>query len=454
MYGNGAGGLTRECVTTFLARGEAACAASGEALGKLQEEIQIEAPEAVFVARQPIFDRKNEVWGYELLFRNSASAPTAVFSDDNVATSKVIGDGFHLARPSVNPNFKILINFPRDLLLEGAAFTLPPELCIIELLETIMPEPEVLRVVDELRQAGYKIALDDYFGQPEFGPLLARADIVKVDILGRDPAHIIRVFNQLKPYGCQILAEKVESRVIYDLCKKLGFHLFQGFFFSRPEIIPGKKLSSSEGAKLRLLNEIGKTDFDLRKLAGIIAHDLSISYRLLRYINSVHFSRPYRVDSIKQALNLLGQRQLSQWLRVTVLSDLDAGRKTQVVAATSVQRARFLETLVVHLDPAPHQAETMFMIGLFSLLDVLLCMPMEQALADLPLEDEVKRPLLGEECPAREWLRFLEHFERANWDEVVGKLGTSGLSTATASRLYVDALTWTRNILDPVDGEA
>ncbi len=417
-------------------------------MGFARENSLPDALEPVFVARQPIFDRKGEIWGYELLFRGSSSASEACFRDDNVATSKVIGDGFFLTKPSINPNFKILINFPRDLLLSGAAFTLPPELCVIELLESIKPDPEVLAVCDELRRAGYGIALDDYMGQPDFGPLLARADIVKVDILNRQPAHVIRVFNQLKPFGCALLAEKVENRKIHELCHRLGFDLFQGFFFARPELIPGKKLSASEASKLRLLGEMNREFYDLRALAGIIARDISISYRLLRYINSVHFSRPYRVDSIQQALNLLGQRQLSQWLRVTVLSDLDAGRRTKVTATSAVQRARFLETLALRLR-APLAPETMFILGLFSLLDALLGMPMAEALEDLPLDEEVKRTLLGEKTQAREWLDFVERFERADWKSVLETLHGKGISSEVISKLYIDAMTWTKEVLDP-----
>jgi EAL and modified HD-GYP domain-containing signal transduction protein len=401
----------------------------------------------IFVAKQPIFDRKGQIWGFELLFRGSGHAGTAQFIDADVATSQVLSDGFFLAAPGIEAGKRVLINFPEQMLLSGAGFTLPSERCVIEILESVKPTPEVVEACRELKKAGFQLALDDYVGQPGYEELVVLADIVKVDILGRKPDEVIKTFNKLKPYGCKLLAEKVESRKIFELTRKLGFDYFQGFFFKKPEIIPGKKISAGEASKIKLMQEIGKEDLDFKALADAVSHDLSISYRLLRYVNSAYFGQARKVESLVHAIMILGQKQFVRWLRVILLSDMDATGNSQAVAMTSVQRARFLELLGesekrVHLQP-----EAMFFIGIFSLLDVLLGMPMDEALKELPLSDVVKDALLGRDEKARFWLELVEHYEQAHWDEISAMIKEMRLNPLNTSLLYVEAMKWTREVL-------
>jgi EAL and modified HD-GYP domain-containing signal transduction protein len=404
---------------------------------------------AIFVARQPIFDRKSRIWGYELLFRSAAEAHEAQFDNSDQATSKVIADGFFMAKPGIESGAKMLINFPRNLLLEGAAYTLPKETCIIEILETVDPEPEILAALTDLKKAGYQLALDDYVGQPGFEQIIALADIVKVDIYGRNPQEVAAIVGGLRPYGVQLLAEKIEDRVIYRVCERLGFDFFQGFFFRKPEIIPGKKLGTGEMTKLQLLQELGKEDLDVRDIAEIIGRDISISYRLLRYINSAHFSPRFKIESITHALTMIGQRQLAQWLRVVLLADLDTTGNSQVVAMTSVQRAKFLELLTVSGSVAGYAPESMFLLGLFSMLETLLGIPMRELLEQLPLEEEIKRALVGDESPLRTWLELVEAYENAKWDTVERILKERRLWPIETSRQYIEAMKWTREILSP-----
>ncbi len=410
---------------------------------ELEQDIQ----RPVFVARQPVFDRDRNIWGFELLFRRTGLSETAEIHDPDVATSMVISDGFHLARPAMPTGAKALINFPTGLLLQGAALALPPESCVIELLESVPPTPEVLDACDKLRDAGYAIALDDYIGRPGLGPLLAKADIVKMDVRGASPQRIIRLFNELKVYGCKILAEKVEEPVLYELCRDLGFDMFQGFFFSKPEIIPGKKLSPAESTRLRLLQEIGCGDHDPGRLSEIISQDISISYKLLRHINSMHFNLSSRVDSIDRAASLMGPKRLLQWLRVNLLSELDAGRGAPLVAATAAQRARFLETLAGCGSTPPLPPSGMFLLGLLSLLDALLAMPMAAALEELPLHESLSAPLLGEPGPAADWLDIAARFERAEWDAVIERLRAVDIPAETAGKRYAEAMAWAKDIL-------
>jgi EAL and modified HD-GYP domain-containing signal transduction protein len=404
---------------------------------------------AIFVARQPIFDRKSRIWGYELLFRSAADEHEAKVGDSDQATSQVIADGFFMAKPGIESGAKMLINFPRNLLLEGAAYTLPKESCIIEILETVDPEPEILAALGELKKAGYQLALDDYVGQPGYEDIIALADIVKVDIYGRTPQDVAAIVAGLRPYGVQLLAEKIEDRIIYRVCERLGFDFFQGFFFRKPEIIPGKKLGTGEMTKLQLLQKLGKEDLDVRDISEIIGRDISISYRLLRYINSAHFSPRFKIESITHALTMIGQRQLSQWLRVVLLADLDTAGNSQVVAMTSVQRAKFLELLTLSGSVAGHSPESMFLLGLFSMLETLLGMPMNELLAQLPLDEDIKQALAGEDSSLRVWLELVEAYENAKWDVVERILKDRRLWPIETSRQYIEAMKWTREILSP-----
>jgi len=408
----------------------------------------------IFVAKQPIFDRKGQIWGFELLFRGSGQAGKAQFVDEDVATSQVLCDGFFLAAPSIEKGKCVLINFPEQMILSGAAHTLPSDKCIIEILETVEPSPEIIAACQDLKKAGFKLALDDFVGRPGYEELIRLADIVKVDILGQTPQQVIKIFNTLKPYGCKLLAEKIENRKIFELTRKLGFDYFQGFFFRKPEIIPGKKISSNETSKLKLMQEIGKEDFDFKELAKTISHDLSISYRLLRYVNSAYFGQAKKVESLVQAIMILGQKQIVRWLRVIILSDMDAMGNAQAAALTSVQRARFLELLGESDKQIPISSESMFFMGIFSMLDVLLGIPMEEVLKELPLSEDVKDALLGRDLKARFWLELVENFEQAHWDKISQMIKEKNLNPWETSLLYIEAMKWTREILgETVRGE-
>ena len=400
----------------------------------------------IFVAKQPIFDRQGMIWGFELLFRAAADAQRAEFPNADSATSQVLSDGFFLAQPGIERDKHILINFPKDMLLCGAAYTLPTDMCIIEILESVEPEPEIIETCLALKKAGFKLALDDYVSQPGYEQLIELADIVKVDILGQRPDQVIHIFNTLKPYGCKLLAEKVEDRRFFDLTRKLGFDYFQGFFFRKPEIIQGKKISSNETTKLKLMQELGKEDFDFKALADTISKDLSISYRLLRYVNSAYFGQSKKVESLLQAIVILGQKQFARWLRVIILSDMDSSQKAQAAAMSSVQRARFLELLRESDNRIFLSPESMFFLGIFSMLDVLLGVPMAELLKELPLDDEVKSALLRMDIPSRFWLDLVENYEQANWEKISDMLRERNLNPLNTSLIYVEAMKWTREI--------
>jgi len=410
----------------------------------------IEGPyEPVFVARQPIFDRTQRIWGYELLFRHSDTAAVARFPDPDEATAKVIADGYTLAAAGLPSESRLLINFPRNLLLNDTIYALPPKVCVIEILETVHPEPEIVEALAAAKRAGYTLALDDFVGQPGFEAFLRLADIVKVEVLGMTREQMARIAEMLHDGKTMLLAEKVEDRETFEHLQQLGFHLFQGFFFSRPEIVPGRKISSSSLTKLQLLQELGKDDYEVKDLAEIISTDVSLSYRLLNYLNSPAFSLRRHIETIHQAITILGSRSTRQWLMVIVLSDLSPSPSASVLGLQSIHRARFLQLAAD--DPevkTPFDGERMFLLGLLSLLDVLLASPMEEVIGNMPLDTDIKAALRDQENDCHTWLEVVRAIESASWKRAACLLELCGMGQKKAARLHAAAGAWANDILN------
>lgn len=408
---------------------------------------------AIFVARQPIFDAQEQVWAYELLFRSSAQAKTAAVTEDDLATASVIADGFSLAFSGMDKSRKAFINFPQRLLLDGSVYAMPKEICVVEVLETITPTPEMVTALRRIKEHGYVIALDDYVGQPGFENVIPLADIVKVEVLGMEPERMRYISADLRRHGCRLLAEKVEDRATYDLTRSFGFSLFQGYFFSRPEMVTGSKVPTPVLAKMRLLRALTGDDYDVRELSHVISSDPSVSYRLLNFINSAAFSLRSKIQSIQQALTLLGKQQIKQWFLAVIVSDFDSSSKVQEAAFSSLQRARYLESMAKLLDERAFPPESLFLMGLFSKLDVLLGQPMNKLLENIPLDKNVEAALLSKPTPYWSWLSLVEDIEIGNWEDVEEFLENRGLDRDTSATNYAESISWTQTLLKCKNGE-
>jgi len=402
--------------------------------------------ESIFVARQPVFHPDETVWGYELLFRSSEEN-VAIVTDENEATSSVIADGLSMAMDGLPIDTHILINFPEQMLIDDAGFALPKEGCIIEVLENVRPNKKTLAAVRRLKKAGYTIAVDDYFGQPQLKPFIDLADIVKIDILelNSDPALIAKAIEAVPVSGVLLLAEKVEDVETFNALKGMGFSLFQGFFFSKPEIIPGKKLSSNEMTKLQLLSELSG-DFEPRRLAEILQSDPNLSYRLFRYINSVGFGLRSKVTSLKRAIDMMGMLQAKQWLRAAVLADMNTSPKAGELAYMAVQRAKFLETVCANSKGGICAPDSMFITGLFSLLDAMLGVDMNTILEKLPLDDSIITGLT-EDGDVRELLILAQSYEHGHWADAERRLKRLQMDNLHADLLYARSRNWAQKML-------
>jgi len=402
--------------------------------------------ESLFIARQPVFRPDETVWGYELLFR-SGQENVAVISDESQATASVIADGMALATEGMDNKAKILINFPEKLLVEDAGFALPKERCVVEILENVRPGKDTLAATRRLKDAGYTLAVDDFVGQKELRPFVELADIVKVDVLAldADPARIKQQLAGL-PGSVTLLAEKVEDHKTFRTLRDMGFSLFQGFFFSRPEIIPGRKLTAAETTKLQVLGELAKPDFEPSRLAAILRSDPSLTYRLFRYINSVGFGLVQKITSTKRALDMMGMIQSKQWLRSVVIADLNPSPKAAELAYMAVHRAKFLESICSSSNRNVCEPDTLFMTGLFSLLDAMLGMSMRDILKSLPLEESVVEALDGN-GDLYDLLRLAASYERGLWGETAQRLKRLSLDSSEAELLYIQSRSWAQKML-------
>jgi EAL and modified HD-GYP domain-containing signal transduction protein len=403
--------------------------------------------EPVFVARQPILDREARVFGYELLFRLAASASTAQMADAGTATAKVIVDGFPLALETMVEPKKMFINFPADLLLKQAPLALPQDLCVVEILEDVPPSREVLAACRAIKNAGYLLAVDDFVGQPELAPFLDMADIVKVDVLGMSPERMAQVAKPLLAREVALLAEKVEDAAGREAAMAIGFRYFQGFYFSRPEVVCGHKPPVGVVSKVRLLRELAVPDPEPERMANVLSSDPGLSFRLLKYLNSAAFFRMDKISSLAQAMMVMGQNPLRKWLMAVLLSDMAHSPLGREVSFQSLTRARFLELLAHTHSRLPYSADALFMLGLFSRMDALSGQSMAEVTAYLPLDDDILAALRGEPGDAAKLLHLVGDLENGQWASALDVLVSAGIDSAQTARIYAEAALWGKEVL-------
>ncbi|WP_461834200.1 EAL and HDOD domain-containing protein [Desulfothermus sp.] len=396
----------------------------------------------LFIARQPIFDGKLRIYGYELLFRD-ADMESANVINGEVATSKVIIDGFSLAQKGIPKKTYFFINFPYKSLISGIAEILPKETTVVEILEDVIIDRDILRACIDLKKKGYLLALDDFIGHVTNKKLFKLIDIVKIDILNMEVATIEKLILLVKNLNptIKILVEKVEDRNTFNITKKMGADLFQGYFFQKPELVKGKSIPPTTITKLKLLAFFSKknTSDDLDELENTIKTDLSLSYKLLQYINSPALGLANKIKKIRQAINLLGYNNVVKWCRIFLLSTINPSDRGIEIIRQSTIRGYFLMGLIDFLK-TDHTEDELFMLGLFSLLDALLDQSMEDILALLPLDDTIKDTLLGKKTRLYPYLKLIEKQERGDWKGVLNLLKGLKIPLDIVSSVYANAL--------------
>jgi EAL and modified HD-GYP domain-containing signal transduction protein len=386
----------------------------------------------VYIARQPIFDRQRRLAGYELLFRSGDEAGRASFDSDEDATSSVVLNTMtEFSLDHVVGQQKAWINVTRKFILDGLADALPPKRVNLELLENQDVDDGLLEGLRRLRERGFEIALDDFTHDDSSDQLLPLADFVKIDVMALGVDGAIEQLRKVGGHGITVLAEKVETHEEFAACSAAGFHLFQGYFFCKPELMRTKSIGANRLSLLQLLAALQDPDIALAKLEELIQRDVALSYRLLRYINSAFFSLRTRVDGIGRAVALLGLSNVKRWATMTVFAGIEG--KPRELLNLALVRARMCELLGPELGE--RSGDQLFTLGLFSVVDALLDAPMHEVLATVPFPTEMVMALTAHRGAKGELLRQILRWERGEFERASGELRLQAIAEAHAAAI-------------------
>lgn len=392
----------------------------------------------VFVARQPIFDINRKIYAYELLFRSGESNGFPDIDGETATTSLLSSSFFTVGIEKVGAGKLVFINFTEELLLNGTPQLFPPDKMMVEILEDVEPGAEIVSACQNLKDKGYSLALDDFVYSNQFDELLQLSDIIKIDFRLTPVETLGEMVETLKKYNCTLLAEKVETYDEFHQAVELGFDYFQGYFFSKPEVLKNKDLSSSQMGMLRLISKINTEEFDVESLAKLVAQDVSITYKLLKYINSSHFSRLQPLSSIRQAITFLGENGFKMFVSLIATSKLSENKPEELIR-TSIVRARFLEQVGGELK---RDGSELFLLGLFMSIDAMLDQSIENVIGKMPLSDKLKEALVGRKGELFAFVRLIESYEAGNWVAFRFAQKKLGLTDTMITGFYVDALAW------------
>jgi len=406
----------------------------------------------IFLGRQPILGREQQLLAYELLFRDGPifTSNRAEIVDPSQATATVIANAFTelSANEALGP-YRGYINVDQEFLFNDLIEALPPKVVVLEILETVQPTPEVIARCQQLREKGFSLAIDDVIKIDEaYRPLLQLAEIIKVDVLGLDADQLTGLVRQLKPFGKKLLAEKVESAEQVDLCKRLGFELFQGYYFAKPAIIVGKKLNPSQIALLRLLGLVLQ-DAETHEIENAFKLEPGLTVNMLRLTNSVGSGLTTRITSLRHAITILGRRQLQRWLQLLIYTNpKGGGQGDNPLLQLAATRGRLMELLADRLAPRNREfADQGFMVGIMSLMPALLAVPMEEILAQLPVAQRVKLALVERTGQHGQLLQLAEATEQTDpaiLDEALQRV--PGISLEFLEECLAQSLYWANNL--------
>ncbi|RVU40287.1 HDOD domain-containing protein [Rheinheimera riviphila] len=398
-----------------------------------------------YMARQPILDAEKNLYGYELLFRDGVANCFPNINADE-ATSKLITE-HHLLMgvEKITGSRMAFINFSADTLIHHFPTSIDPKSMVIEILETVPISRELLTACRELHRMGYQLALDDHDFEPKWDIFLPYISIIKVDVQQFNMLQISKYISRIKHHPVTLLAEKVETAAEYQKLKQLGFNLFQGYFFARPEMLKHKKIASSKLNLLLLISESSKVELDFDQLSAIVERDLGLSYKLLRFVNSSSFAREKPIGSLKHAMVYMGEAELKKFIALLALANLSEDNGSELLNMSMV-RARFCD-LMAQMNHDPENPPSAFLTGLFSLVDALLEQPLADLLEDLPILPEIKEALVAHQGKLGQYLELAKAFEQADW-ELQQQLSQKLFGKAIdLSPHYMQAVDWAHGLL-------
>jgi len=396
--------------------------------------------ETLYVARQAILDARWQVFGYELLYRADGGAANVSM---DLAAARVMTDAvLNVGLDTLTGGRPAFLNLTRSLLVSEAWSVLAPSAVVFELHQSIPVDDEVIAMCRQLHDAGYALALCDFTLDSDAEALLRYAKYVKVDILRQQRTYAATA-DYLQARGIKLIAEHVEDKASFEAACAAGYSLFQGHFFCQPKTCSAAPMPASRMAYVQLLSALNRPQLSLSEIEELIKHDVSLSYRVLRCINSAAYGLRREIRSIQEALVLLGVEPIRSWASVWCVAGLNTSGTFELVT-TALVRARCCELLGEHLAKAD-EAPELFLVGLCSLLDAMLGRPLEEAIGDLPLSARARSAVLGEDRNIERCvLDAVVAYENGLWDEAALATHGAGLTPALLAEAYAGALRWSR----------
>lgn len=398
----------------------------------------------VYVARQPIFDCNNKTIAYELLFRNSLE--NKYTGDDGyTATLEVINNTFFtIGLNNVIAGKKAFINLNESLLKTDFITALPPEYVVIEVLETVEPTAEIIERCKELKNKGYTLALDDFVFYPKYRKLLDIVDIIKVDFTITTGASRKQIMKLVKNKNIKFLAEKVETKEEYLEAISYGYTYFQGYFFSKPEILIGKDIPLNKMIYLRLIKELNSKEFHVERLEELIVRDISIAYKLLKMINSSSFGIRNKITSMKLAINMMGEKEMIKWLYMLVIRGISLDKPGEIITL-SLERAKFCEQIAI-LSNNKDIAFDAYLTGMLSTMDAILNLPMEKILDELSIGEDIKVALTKGSNTLGIIYMLVKEYEKGNFDSVINLSRQLNINESDVGKTYFNVLSWIKDV--------
>jgi len=408
-----------------------------QALDAISQEAPIETPgSARYVARQPILDLRGKIHGYELLYRKGTEK--AFFGDCELASRTVLDDTVLFGVERFTAGSLAFINCTSETLTDNLVSVLPSKLAVLELLETVEPSADLIAACVRLKAQKFKLALDDFVWAPRFAPLVDLADYIKVDFLLTPLEERRELLKHLKGRKLRLLAEKVETQKEYELARKEGFTLFQGYYFCRPELIRNRKIPSNHLCHFEILQLLQKDPIDWEKLSHSVKRDESLTYRLLRLINSVGYSVREEISSVQAAMIFLGEDTFRRIAMLAIATELNTGRPPEILKLAMI-RARFCELAARFNGCSPNEQ---YLLGMLSLLSAMLAAPMEELTPGLPLRKEILEALQGTLNRESRMLHWLQAYECGDWEACEAIVGSDRLRQDQVSQCYAEAVYW------------
>lgn len=396
------------------------------------------------LARQPIFDMDMNVFAYELLCRDSHENRANIIDGDKASSQVLLRTFTDLSIVDVVGEHKAFINFTRNLLLNSPPFSRTQ--LVVEVLEDQLIDNKMLAALGQLRAQGYTIALDDFTLNNNSVKMLEYADIIKLDVLALSDAELEYHVKYLKPLGVKLLAEKIETYEMLDRCKNMGFELFQGYFLSHPQIMLGKKYAESRQIIVQLLAQLNDPRTDIEQIEQIISQDPVLSYKLLKLINSAAFHFVCKIESLRQAITLLGLIQVRSWITLLSMANIDG--KPRELSVTTMVRARFCQTLGEAMSGVK-RGDTYFTVGLLSTIDAFMDSPLDDLLSKISISDVLTNALLHHQGLEGKVLEVVKLYENARWEEIDWEmLEASGVDQSALSHFYTESLVWVTDALE------